>query len=111
MNEIDRNLYIPQGLKIQKEIFEGFGRSEMIRASIICVISTMIDVFIYLITKSTMIFIVIILSSITASIMVTQKDRSNISVFDQVKYMIRFYNSQKYYKYNYLPEWGEKSER
>lgn len=107
MNETDGNLYIPQGLKIEREIFEGFGKKEMIRALIICVISVIIDALIYFITKNTMIFIVIILSSIAASIMVTQKDRSNISVFDQVKFMIKFHKSQKYYKYKYLPEWGE----
>lgn len=104
-------LYIPQGLKVEKEIFQGFSKKEMTRAFIICLITMAVNALIYLFTKNTMRFIIITLSGITASIMVTQKDRSNISVFDQVRFMIRYHKSQKYYPYKYLPEWGEDIER
>lgn len=110
MNE-EKNLYIPQGLKIGKEIFSGFSKKEAIRAVAIFLVLLIINLLIFLIKRNTMIFIIIILSSITLSIMVTQKDNSNISVYDQVKFMIRFNKSQKYYKYKYLPEWGEKIEK
>ena len=102
------NLYIPQGLKVDKEIFDGFGKKEMIRAMIIFAILMGVDLVILLFKRSIIVFMIIVLVSASASIMITQKDRSNISVFDQVKYMIKFHKSQKYYKYKYLPEWGEK---
>lgn len=105
------NLYIPQGLKVDKEIFDGFGKKEMIRAVTIFSILMMIDGVVYLFKKNIIIFIITMLISASASIMMTQKDKSNISAYDQIKYMIRFYKSQKYYKYKYLPEWGEKIEK
>jgi len=110
MNE-DRNLYIPQGLKSSSEIFTGFSKKELIRAIFIFLILLAVNLIIFLIKKNTVIFIVFLLSSLTASIMITQKDISNISVYDQIRFMIRFHKSQKYYKYKYLPEWGEKIEK
>lgn len=107
----ERSLYIPQGLKTENEIFSGFGKKEMIRASTISLIAIMVDAFIYLITKNTLICVVIMLSSVTASIIATQKDQSNMSIFDQIKFMIRFSKSQKHYLYKYLPEWGEEIEK
>ncbi|WP_246579253.1 hypothetical protein [Alkaliphilus flagellatus] len=107
----EKSLYIPQGLKVENEIFTGFGKKEMIRALIICLIAMIINAFIFLITKNTLIFVVIMLSSVTASVMATQKDKSNISIFDQIKFMIRFSKNQKYYPYKYLPEWGEEIEK
>lgn len=104
-------LYIPQGLKVEKEIFQGFSKKEMTRAFIISLIIMSINALIYLFTKNTLRFIIITLSGITASVMITQKDRSNISVFDQVKFMVKFHKSQKYYPYKYLPEWGEDIEK
>ena len=110
MNEKD-NLYIPQGLKVGKEYFDGFGKEEMIRSLVIFFILITINGLIFLFKRNVMIFIVIMFVSGSASIMITQKDKSNISVYDQVKYMIRFHKSQKYYPYKYLPEWGEKIEK
>lgn len=111
MHETDKNLYIPQGLKVDKEIFDGFGKKEMIRSLAIFCILIMADGLIYLFKRNVMTFIVIMLISASASIMIIQKDRSNISVYDQVKYMLRFHKSQKYYKYKCLPEWGGKIEK
>ncbi|WIV11158.1 hypothetical protein [Proteiniborus sp. MB09-C3] len=110
MNE-ERSLYIPQGLKTENEIFDGFGRKEMVRASLICLIAIFIDALIYLLTSNTLICVIFMLSSITASIMATQKDKSNISIYDQIKFMIRFSKTQKYYPYKHLPEWGEEVEK
>lgn len=109
--DVERSLYIPQGLKAENEVFTGFGKKEMIRALIICLIAVFIDALIYLIMRSALIFVVIMLSSVTASIMATQKDKSNTSIYDQIKFMIRFSRSQKYYPYKYLTEWGEKGEK
>jgi len=38
-------------------------------------------------------------------VMMLTKDHSNISVVDQVGFMVRFARSQKFYPYKYLDEW------
>lgn len=102
------NLYIPQGLKVDKEIFDGFGKKERNRALSIFFLLMVIDGVVFLFKKNIIVFVITMLVSGSASIMITQKDKSNISAYDQMRYMLRFHKSQKYYKYKYLPEWGEK---
>jgi hypothetical protein len=109
--EEKRNLYIPQGLKLKKEIFSGFGKTEIIRAIMVFVCLLVVNLIIFLIKRSSSIFIVATLSAITASIMIAQKDDSNLSVYDQVKFIVKFQKSQKYYPYKYLSEWGEVVEK
>lgn len=98
-------LYIPQGLKTQVEIFDGFGKEELFKTIIITLIAGVVDVAIYLITKNTAIAVVFILTAIAGSVMMLTKDKTNISVVDQIGFMIKFFRSQKKYKYKYLDEW------
>jgi len=98
-------LYIPLGLKTKTEIFHGFGKEELFQAILATVVSGVIDTIVYMLTKSTAFCVVFILSSIAGSVMMLTKDKTNISVVDQLKFMIRFAKSQKNYKYIYLDEW------
>ena len=98
-------LYIPQGLKTQVEIFDGFGKEELFKTIIITLIAALVDGVIYLITKNTAIAVVFILTAIAGSVMMLTKDKTNISVVDQIGFMIKFFRSQKKYKYKYLDEW------
>jgi len=45
------------------------------------------------------------LVAISGSVMMLTKDKTNISVVDQVGFMIHFAKSQKIYKYKYIKEW------
>lgn len=65
-----------------------------------------IDTIIYMLTKNTALSVVFILSAIAGSVMMLTKDQSNVSVVDQMIFMIRFSKSQKRYRYRYLDEWG-----
>lgn len=38
--------------------------------------------------------------------MMLTKDKTNVSVVDQIKFMVRFHKSQKVYRYKYLDEWN-----
>ena len=106
MNSYEKEtLYIPLGLKTRTEIFEGFGKEELFKSIIFTLISAAIDALIYSITRKPAFCVVFILSSIATSVMIFTKDKSNISVVDQVKFMIRFAKSQKVYRYRYLDEW------
>lgn len=101
-------LYIPLGLKTNIEIFDGFGKEELFKTIIVSLIAGVISVASYFIAKNIAFCVVFILSSISGSVMVMTKDKTNISVVDQIKFMLRYAKSQKVYRYKYLDEWGLK---
>lgn len=100
-----QSLYIPQGLKTRVEIFEGYGKEELFKTIIATVIAGVFDILLYLIFKNTVESMVFILVAISGSVMMLTKDKNNISVVDQVGFMIKFTKSQKVYRYKYLDEW------
>ena len=46
-----KKLYIPRGLKLRSEIFNGFGKEELIKSIISSIVFGIIDIIIYIITK------------------------------------------------------------
>ncbi|MFT9493883.1 hypothetical protein [Anaerosolibacter sp.] len=106
MDERKKNtLYIPQGLKTRVEIFDGYGKEELFKTIIVTLIAGVIDIVIYAIFKNVVLAIVFILIVIAGSVMMLTKDKTNISVVDQVGFMIKFARSQKKYPYKYQDEW------
>ncbi|MCF8019054.1 hypothetical protein JR334_11905 [Clostridia bacterium] len=106
MEERKKNpLYIPQGLKTRVEIFDGFGKEELFKTIMVTIVVGILDIMYYLIFKNTVVSIVAILVAIAGSVMMLTKDHTNISVVDQVGFMVRFARSQKYYPYKYQDEW------
>lgn len=99
-------LYIPLGLKKRNELWDGFGKEEAIKALIFNIFTGIIDVSIYLSTKNLIFCVVFILVSVGGSIMMLTKDTTNLSVVDQIRNMLRFAKSQKYYPYKYRDEWS-----
>ncbi len=106
MEERKKNaLYIPQGLKTRVEIFDGYGKEELMKTLLVTTLVGVVDVFYYLIFRNTVVSVVMILVAIAGSVMMLTKDHTNISVVDQVGFMVRFARSQKIYPYKYLDEW------
>jgi len=106
MEERKKNaLYIPQGLKTRVEIFDGYGKEELMKTLLVTTLVGVLDVFYYLIFKNTVVSVVVILVAISGSVMMLTKDHTNISVVDQVGFMVRFARSQKVYPYKYQDEW------
>ena len=106
MEERKKNpLYIPQGLKTRVEIFDGFGKEELFKTIMVTIVVGILDIMYYMIFKNTVVSIVTILVAIAGSVMMLTKDHTNISVVDQVGFMVRFARSQKYYPYKYQDEW------
>lgn len=103
---MEEKLYIPVGVKPEAEFFRGFGRKQLIQASVGSVGFGIIAVLLRLITGSITTAMITALSGIAGSIMMTAKDQNNLSVVDQVCSMIRFARSQKVYLYHYGKEWG-----
>ena len=101
----NQSLYIPQGLKTRVEIFDGFGKEELLKTIIATVVAGVFDILLYIIFKNTVASMVFILVIISGSVMMLTKDRNNISVVNQVGFMIKFARSQKVYRYKCLDEW------
>jgi hypothetical protein len=100
----DKPLYIPQGLKLRKELFNGFGKEEVIKTILVTVIAGLIDVLLFFITRNTVVCIVFMLSSIAGSVLMLTKDISNVSVVDQIAFLLKFELRQKKYMYKYKLE-------
>lgn len=99
-------LYIPSGLKVKPEIFDGFGKEELFKSVGSILIAGAVDIVFYLITKNVAVTIVFVLAAIAGSVMAFTKDKTNLSVADQISNMFRFSRMQKFYPYKYLDEWG-----
>ncbi len=100
-----QTLYIPQGLKTRVEIFDGFGKEELLKTIVVTLVAGGIDALLFLIFRNVVTSVVFMLIAISGSVMMLTKDKINISVVDQVGFMVRFARSQKVYKYKYLEEW------
>ncbi|PKM54002.1 MAG: hypothetical protein CVV00_10080 [Firmicutes bacterium HGW-Firmicutes-5] len=105
MESYKQSLYIPQGLKTRVEIFDGYGKEELVKTILVTIIVGLVDASMYLIFKNVVMSVVTILITIAGSVMMLTKDKTNISVVDQIGFMVRFARSQKVYKYKYLEEW------
>jgi hypothetical protein len=104
MNEI--NLYIPTGVKAENELFNGFGRREMLQSIIGSLFGGAVAALLWLIAGNVALTIVAVLSGIFGSVMMCTKDQYNQSVVDQIRNMIRFARSQQIYPYRMMDEWG-----
>lgn len=93
---------------MKPEIFDGFGKEELFKSAVTTIIAGLMDIVFYLITKNIAVSIVTILASIAGSVMAFTKDRTNMSVADQICNMIRFSKMQKQYPYKYIDEWSVK---
>lgn len=99
-------LYIPTGLKTQKEIYSGFGKKELIQAIIGTLIISAIDIlFVLVIFNNLPVFIIVLLLGIFTSVMCVQKDVTNLSVLDMIVNLYKYMKSQKKYHYKALDEW------
>lgn len=99
-------LYIPLGLKENNELWDGFGKEEAVKALIFNIFTGIIDALIYFSTRNLIFCIVFILVSVGGSVMMLTKDTTNLSVVGQIRNMLRFAKSQKYYPYKYRDEWS-----
>ncbi|MNN30850.1 hypothetical protein D3C81_1445120 [compost metagenome] len=105
MNEESQTLYIPIGVKSESEWFSGFGKQQLIQTIIGSFGAFFLALIIWLLKGSVSFAVVTFLSGVAASVMMTTKDRHNLSVLDQVRFVIAFKRSQKFYPYRALPEW------
>lgn len=104
MNEI--NLYIPTGVKAENELFNGFGRRELLQSAIGSLFGGAVAALLWLIAGNVALTVVAVLSGIFGSVMMCTKDQNNQSVVDQIGNMVRFWRSQQIYPYRMIDEVG-----
>ncbi|MGG4220619.1 hypothetical protein ABEW32_20655 [Paenibacillus jamilae] len=107
MNQEPQTLYIPMGVKPEAEWFPGFGKQQLGQSAIGSILAVALALLIWLFKGSVPFAVVTFLSGVAASVMMTTKDRYNLSVLDQLRFMVKFKKSQKHYPYRALPEWDE----
>ncbi len=95
------------GIKTENEIFQGYGKKELLQSLVGMMIVGVFSFLMFIITKSVPNTMVSILTGIAASVMATVKDQYNMSVVSQVGNLVKYLKSQKVYKYLYGAEWGE----
>lgn len=101
------SLYIPSGLKTKTEIFDGYGKAELMGTILATAVSGAVATGINLIVKSIPICIIFVLTVMAGSVMMLMKDGNmNLSVLDQLRCMVRFWKCRKFYPYRYLDEWN-----
>ncbi|MDD3228074.1 MAG: hypothetical protein PHE09_02555 [Oscillospiraceae bacterium] len=105
-NEI--NLYIPTGVKAENELFNGFGKRELLQSLIGSLFGGTIAALLWLIAGNVALTVVAVLTGIFGSVMMCTKDQNNQSVVDQIRDMLRFGRSQQIYPYRMQDEWGMK---
>ncbi|TCL57660.1 hypothetical protein EDD76_108195 [Kineothrix alysoides] len=100
-------LYIPSGVKVQNELFNGFGKRELLQSVAGSLFGGVVAAVIWICSANVAFTVVAVLTGIFGSVMMCTKDLNNQSVVDQVGNMIRFAKSQQIYPYRALSEWGE----
>ncbi len=104
--DLEKELYIPMGVKEKNELINGFGKLEFLQSCVGSLLGSCIASILWMITQSVVITVVCVLSSIFGSILMTTKDLNHQSVVDQVGNMIRFMKEQQVYPYRYMDEWN-----
>ncbi|MFI3226505.1 MAG: hypothetical protein R3Y09_03740 [Clostridia bacterium] len=102
----ENTLYIPMGVKTENELFNGFGKRELLQSLIGSLFGGGIATIIWLISQNVAMTVVAVLTGIFGSVLMTTRDLNNQSVVDQMGDMVRFMRGQQIYPYRYKDEWG-----
>lgn len=101
----EQRLFIPQGLKAEREWREGFGRRELIQAVYGSILVVVIAILLYMIAGKLLYGVGAILfgeASVLALVMRSQV--TNISIYSSLLFAIRFLREQQHYTYKQLEE-------
>lgn len=105
MKENEGGLYIPQGIKTRREYFDGFGKEELIYMIVSVLISAVVAYLYYQIFRNIFWAMLIVMIVPTVVVFLSIKTETNMSVFDEIKLLLEYQKSQKYYPYVALNEW------
>jgi hypothetical protein len=99
-------LYIPQGIKHKSEKFKDIPNENIKIIVTIMITFAVLDMLIFIVFKNIPVASGGFFVQLFGTIMFFKRDdMTNISVYDQIRFMRRFTKSQKKYKYVSLKEW------
>jgi len=101
------SLYIPVNIKTRFEFFDGYGVSELLPTIFAALVSGFLAFIIHAIAGGTIMPVLTVLITVSASVMALAKGDQNMSVIDQAKCVLRFSREQRHYPYYYTDEWGD----
>lgn len=104
--EQETSLYIPTGVRAEKELFNGFGKRELFQSAAGSLAGGVVAVFLWFAMGNIALTVVALLSGIFGSVLMCTRDQNNQSVVDQVGSLVRFHRSQQIYPYRMMDEWG-----
>lgn len=98
-------LYIPLGINTRVDYYPGFGKNELMQASIGIVFGVILGIIGFLITNLTLVAVTIILLFLVGSVMSATKNNINLSVIDYISFAMKYSKEKKVYPYRQLKEW------
>ena len=107
LHEEQHTLFIPSNVKTRSEIFDGYGKEEVIQTIIATIVFLVIALIVFSFTKSVSFVVIFVLVGIAATIMCVTKDQYNLSVLDHFKNMVNFSRKQQDFENEYMNEWGD----
>lgn len=99
MEEQYYEFYIPKNVSTRFELIKGIGIKELVYTGIAAIIGVFIAIFMYNITNNYLLSASAVAILGGGTFITNIKDNNNQSVVDLVKSIIRFYSTQKFYKY------------
>lgn len=106
MEEKDNLLYIPQGLRYKREYFAGYGFKEFQTTIIATILTAVLSVVVFMFSSNLVIAVLLFLMIPSTVVVAIVKNDSNVSVADQISFMLTYAKEQKRYDYVYQDEWG-----
>lgn len=97
----DDKIFIPYGIKIEKEIFTGFGKKELKHLIISVLITAALSLILYLITQNPLMVVVTAVMGLLLSFWICSKQPYSQSVIEILKSIITYCRTQQKFEYIY----------
>ncbi len=102
MESNDNNkIYIPYGIKIEKEIINGFGKKEMKHFLICILITVVVSLFLFLITQNPLVVVVSAVTGFGAGFIFSRREAYSQSVIGIIKSIVAYHRTQQKFEFIY----------
>ena len=105
--ESEDRLYVPVGVKTQKEVIPGFQIKDLISAILLGLSFVVLGVLIYFLFHHFVIAALTALGGAFFSFVIFAKN-DNISVVDYLLFAVDYHKNQNRFYYRYMDEWEKK---
>jgi hypothetical protein len=103
---MNNDLYIPMGLKSDKEVIQGFGMKEFILMGFCVAVALIVGALIWMIFSSSTVSLFVGMAIFLTGILLFRKnENTNQSFLDLIIHMVDYLKGVKHFKYVHLNEW------